>query len=232
MALPKQQLAVFTTSIPSTKKKIKFRGFTVREEKTLLLAQESEDVDVVLASVKAIIESCVTDPIDVESLTMFDIEYLMTHIRSKSVGEVIQLRMPCDKDSAHKRTLIGIDVSKIEVIFPEGHQTLIPLYDNVSVQMRYPTLRDIVQLEKSTGLDAVVLCIDKIITADEIFEAKDETKQELMEFVESLTKSQLQKIEDDFFLKMPVFQHQLTYKCSTCGHEHIKMIQGLSNFFG
>lgn len=232
MALPKQQLAVFTTVIPSTKKKIKFRGFTIREEKTLLLAQESEDADVILNCVKNILESCIADKVNVEDMTMFDIEYLMTHIRSKSVGEVIQLRMPCDVDENHERSLVGVDVSKIEVKFPEGHETLIHLYDDVSVQMKYPSIRDIVALETATGLDAVVMCIDKIITNAEVYEAKDETKEELLDFVESLTKEQLQRIEDKFFMKMPVFEHELTYKCKTCGHEHVKIIRGLSNFFG
>lgn len=231
MALPKQQLAVYSTTIPSNKRKIKFRGFTVREEKTLLLAQESDDADVILSCVKTILESCIQEQIDIESLTMFDIEYLMTHIRSKSVGETIQLRMPCDKDENHERSLVGVDVSKIEVKFPQGHETMIPLYDDVSVQMKYPSLRDIVALEEASGLDAVAMCIDKIITNEEVFEAKDETKDELMDFIESLTKEQLQRIEDKFFLKMPVFEHELAYKCKTCGHQHIKIIRGLSNFF-
>lgn len=231
MSLPKQQLAVFTTSIPSTKQKIKFRGFTVREEKSLLLAQESDDADVILQCVTTIINACVQEPIVVEDLTMFDIEFLLTHIRSKSVGEIIQLRMPCEVDETHDRTLVGVDISKIEVIFPEGHETLIHLYDDVSIQMKYPSVSDIMKLDQATGLDAVVACIDKIITTDEVYRAEDETKEELMDFVESLTKDQLQQIEDRFFRKMPSFQHTINYKCKTCGHDHIKIISGLSNFF-
>lgn len=231
MALPKQQLAVYTAVIPSNKRKIKFRGFTVREEKTLLLAQESEDADVILNCVKTILESCIQEKVDIEGLTMFDIEYLMTHIRSKSVGETIQLRMPCDNDASHERTLVGVDVSKIEVKFPEGHETLIPLYDDVSVQMKYPSLRDIVALEQASGLDAVAMCIDKVITHEEVYETRDETREEMMDFIESLTKEQLQRIEDKFFMKMPVFEHDLVYKCRTCGHQHVKTIRGLSNFF-
>ena len=207
MGLPIQQLPVFTTTIPSTKKKIKFRGFTVREEKALLLAQESEDVDVIIDAVRQIITSCVTDKIDFDKLTIFDIEFLMTQIRAKSVGEVVTITMPCDADKTHDRISVSFDVSKIAVTIPEGHATTIPLYDDVGVVMKYPSVTELAKVEGATGLDQIAMCIDKIYTADEVFTSEDQTREE------------------------PRFEHEISYKCPKCGHEHRKVIRGLPNFF-
>lgn len=232
MSLPKQQLPTYTTTIPSTGKKIKFRGFTVREEKILLLAKEEEDPDAIINAIKQILTGCILDPVDVDGMTMFDIEYLITHIRAKSVGEVIELSMPCDVDPSHSKTLVGVNIGQAKVQFPEGHATTIHLYDDVHIKMKYPTLKEISSLEKASGIDAIILCIDSIYTNEEVFDAREQTKEELAEFIESLTNKQLQQIQDKFVDKMPTFEHEFTYKCKTCGHEHVKIIKGMSNFFG
>jgi hypothetical protein len=232
MALPKPQLPTYTTTIPSTKRKIKFRGFTVREEKILLIAQESEDVEEIMAAARNIITACVLDPIDYDSLATFDVEYLMTHIRAKSVGEVVHLTMPCDADPSHKRTPIVIDISKIEVKYPEGHETTIALYDDVGVKMKYPTINSLYAVDGAAGTDIIASCIDSIFTGDEVFAAGDQTPEEIQDFLESLTKQQLQLIEHKFFKLMPRYEYEFRYKCVECGRDHYKVIKGLSNFFG
>ena len=231
MALPKQQLPIFSTVIPSTKQKIKFRGFTVKEEKSLLLAQESEDPDTIVNAVNEILSACIQDKIDVLNLATFDIEYLMTHIRAKSVGETVKLRMPCDVNPDHKRTNIEIDISKIEVRIPEGHSKVIKLYDDVGVTMKYPTIHTILEVEKATGLEVIAMCMENIFTSEEVFPAEEQTKEELMYFLEGLTKAQVEKIENEFFEKMPSFEFEFEYKCQDCGAEHKKIIKGLANFF-
>ena len=231
MALPKQQLPIFSTTIPSTQQKIKFRGFTVKEEKSLLLAQESEDPDVIINAVNEILSACIQDKIDVLKLATFDVEYLMTHIRAKSVGETVKLRMPCDVDENHKRTLIEIDISQIKVKIPENHHKVIKLYDDVGVTMKYPTMQTIVDVENATGVDVIVMCLENIFTDEEVFPASEQTREEIMDFLDGLTKSQIEKIEKEFFETMPSFEFEFEYKCQECGTEHKKIIRGLNNFF-
>lgn len=231
MALPKQQLAIFQTTIPSTGQKIKFRGFTVKEEKALLLAQETDDPQVTISAIEEVLSACIQDEVDLKELAHFDIEFLITLIRAKSVGEIIELSLACDVDPNHKRIPALIDISKITVNIPKEHKKVINLYDDVGVTMRYPTAHEIAKFKEITGHDAVVMCIENIFTDDEVFDAKDQTPEELSEFVDGLTKKQLKKIEDEFFRTMPTYEYDLEYKCMDCGHVHRKVIKGLSSFF-
>lgn len=231
MALPKQQLPIFSTVIPSTQKKIKFRGFTVKEEKALLLAQESEDAEVIINAVNEILSACIQDKVDILKLATFDVEYLMTHIRAKSVGETVKLRMPCDENADHKRTNIELDISKINVKIPENHHKVIKLYDDVGVTMKYPTMQTIVDVESATGLEVILMCLDNIFTGEEVFPASEQTREELVDFLDGLTKSQVEKIEKEFFETMPSFEYEFEYKCQECGAEHKKIVRGLASFF-
>lgn len=231
MTLPKQVLPIFTLKIPSTGKTVKFRQFTVREEKTMIQAQESEDIEVITNAVKEIILACVPDIKDINELALFDVEYIITKIRAKSVGEHVDLNMICDVDENHKRTPVVIDVEKIEVTFPENHSKKIDLYDDVGIVMKYPTLKHLKNMETFSGMDAIVSCVDYIYTADEMFHSEDHGKEELIEFLNSLTVSQIEKIETKFFDTMPAYKYDMKYMCVECGHVHEKTIKGLANFF-
>jgi hypothetical protein len=82
MALPKIDQPLFDIIIPSTKKKVRYRPFTVKEEKILLIAQESKDQNQILLAIKQIITNCVEN-VDVDKLAIFDLEYLILNIRAK-----------------------------------------------------------------------------------------------------------------------------------------------------
>lgn len=231
MGLPKQEHAIYNLRIPSTGKTVKFRGFTVKEEKILALAQQTKDDETIINAIKNVITACIEGKLDVNSLALFDIEYIITQIRAKSVGEVIQLLMPCKTDPTHEKTPVAIDISKIEVKFPPGHNKKIPLFGNVGVVMRYPTIGELTKFEEADGLSAVLMCIDYIYTDTEMMYAKDQTHEELIEFLEGLSKNQFNKIENDFFKTMPTYNYEFEYTCAACGTVHKKVIKGLSNFF-
>lgn len=230
MSLPKQSLPIFNLTVPSTGKKVTYRQFTIREEKVMAQAKESDDLSVIKNAVIEVIKLCVPG-IAVDELSLFDVEYIVTKIRSKSVGERIDLNMLCDIDAAHRPIPARIDLEKAEVKFPEGHKKKIELFDGTGVVMRYPTISDLDAIEDMDLIDAVIMCIDYIYTADEIFYAKEQTKEELRDYIESLTEEQFEKIDDIFFRRMPVFEYELKYTCSDCGHEHKKLIKGLASFF-
>lgn len=229
--LPKQQLPIFTLVVPSTGKKVKFRQFTVREEKMLIQAQSSDDLGVISNAVKEIITACVDGIKDVEQLALFDVEYIMTKLRAKSVGEAIDLNMPCEIDENHRRIPIRIDLEKVEVTIPKGHNKKVPLYNDVGVVMKYPTLSMLEEFETVDGVESIIMCIDYIYTQEEVFQSAEQTKEELTEFIQGLTKAQFDLIEETFFKTMPKFEYEFVYKCGECGHDHKKVIKGLSNFF-
>lgn len=239
MALPIQNATVYTTTVPSTKQEIKFRAFLVREEKALLIAQQSEDPVVMMDTLKQIIKSCVRTELDVETLALFDIEYIFAQLRSKSVGEIVEIVVACDvcpDEDTKARVKLTFDLSKLQVNFPTEHTKKIGLFDDVGVVMRYPSLSMIKDLEGMDQADAdsvfrvITSSIDLIYDGDELHYAKDQTREELQEFLENLTQEQFKKIQQ-FFETMPKLSKEVQYDCPVCKHHHEKVIEGLNSFF-
>ena len=147
MALPKNNLPVYTLTIPSTKKQLKYRPFVVKDEKALLIAQQSKDEQVMLDTLKQVIQSCSITDVDIESLATFDVEYIFTQLRAVSVGEIVSLIFRCDTcEDPNAKAQVDINLQKLKVFVPENHSTKIPLFDDVGIKMKYPTLSTIAKL--------------------------------------------------------------------------------------
>ena len=239
MALPIQNATLYTATIPSTKQEIKFRAFLVKEEKALLIAQQSEDQTVMMDTLKQIIKSCVKTELDMDTLALFDIEYIFCQLRSKSVGEVVEIVVACDvcpDEDTKARVKLSFDLSKLQVNFPAEHTKKIPLFADVGVVMKYPSLSMIKDLEGMDQADAesvfkvVTSSIDMIYDGDELHHGKDQTQEELQEFLENLNQEQFKKIQQ-FFETMPKLSKEVQYDCPVCKHHHDKVIEGLNSFF-
>jgi hypothetical protein len=240
MTLPVMSTPTYSLVIPSTKESVKYRPFLVKEEKALLIAQQSEDAVVMVDTLKSVIKSCVLSKIDPNSLSTFDLEYLFTQIRAKSVGEIIELLFPCDNDHGEQndkaKVKISIDLTKIEVDFPEGHQSKIELFGNVGVMMKYPTIEIMTKLEKTDHddldniFDIVASCIDYIYEDDVIHYAKEQKKQDLLEFLYNLNSEQFVKVQN-FFATLPRIKKEVEYDCPICNLHHKKTLEGMQSFF-
>lgn len=239
MALPKQQAPVYTLEIPSNKDSLKYRPFLVKEQKALLLAQQSEDPVVMVDTLKQVIKSCAQAPIDLDRLAVFDLEYIFSQIRAKSVGEIVDLFFYCDTcDDEKAKVKISIDITKLQVESFPGHESKILLFGDVGVAMKYPNINVVKKIEKigdtSTEVDLVfdiiTECIDYIYDTSEVYYAKEQTKEELSDFINNLTSDQFEKIEN-FFETMPKLQQKVSYRCPVCSKQHDKTLEGLNNFF-
>ena len=236
MSLPIATTPLYKLTVPSTKKSLSFRPFLVKEEKALMIAQQSDDPDVMITTLKSVIKACVPD-IKVEDLAIFDIEYIFTQLRAKSVGETVDLILKCDTCVDEKASVsYNIDLTKLEVQIPEDHNKTIPLYNDVGLVMRYPSLDVLRRIENIDGkdvdsvFDIIYSCIEHIYTSQEMFAAKDQKFDDVKEFVDNLTREQFVKIQK-FFESMPKLEHRVKYKCPLCSKEHDKMIRGLDSFF-
>lgn len=237
MALPMNVAPSYQLVIPSTNQQVNYRPFLVKEEKILLIAQQSEDPKVMVESLKDVIKGCVKDDIDINHLALFDLEYIFTQIRGKSVGEIVELIFPCDTCTDEKaKSKVTIDLSKVQVTKSEDHSKTISLFGDVGVMMKYPNMDTLQKLE---GLDVtdynqifniVVECMDAIYNNDELYYTKDQTKEEILEFLGNLTSEQFGKIQN-FFLTMPKLKQDVEYKCPVCNKEHKKTLEGLQSFF-
>jgi rubrerythrin len=240
MALPVMSTPTYNLVIPSTKKSVKYRPFLVKEEKSILIAQQSEDIVVMVDTLKDVIRSCILDKVDPDSLSTFDLEYIFTQIRAKSVGEIIELFFPCDVDHGEQndkaRVKISIDLTKIEVETPEGHTNKIDLFGEVGIMMKYPTIEIMTKLEKTNSddldniFDIVADCIELIYEGDKIHYAKEQKKTELLDFLYNLNSEQFVKVQN-FFATLPRIKKDVEYNCPICGLHHKKTLEGMQSFF-
>jgi len=202
----------------------------------LLVAQQSEDVDIMANTLKQIIKTCVQETLDIDRLALFDIEYLFTQIRAKSVGETVELIFNCQHCEQEKNNIkINIDLTQIPIIRDPLHTNKIVLFGEVGVMMKYPTLETMKLAEGkltdiNTIMQVVISCIDMIFNGDEVFYAKDQTKEELEDFVMNLTKEQFDKLEN-FFVSVPKFKKEIEFDCPACGAHNTNVLEGLQSFF-
>jgi hypothetical protein len=234
MPLPKITAPTYELTLPSTGKTVKYRPFLVKEEKILMLASESEDPKEVANAMKSVIKNCVITRLKVEDLCSFDIEYLFLNIRGKSVGEELTINMICPDDNETEGTVL-VNVDDIKVVFPEGHTNEIELGDNLTVMMKYPNmdmfLRQNFTEEQADPYEIVSSCIDKIITDEDVYEASDCSKKELLEFIESMTSDQFMEV-NKFFTTMPKLQHPVVLHNKKTGVDNELTLEGLGDFFG
>jgi len=237
MALPKIDVPIYELTVPSTDEKIKYRPFLVKEEKLLLIAMESGENSDILRAVKDIVDSCTFNKMKIGNMPMFDVEYIFLQIRSKAVGEVSTLRVLC-LDDMKTYAKVEVDLNEIEVRVTDAHTNKIELSDEMGVIMKYPTVDSFVEnkiddISPANMLDVIVTCIDKIYDkkGEEVFDAKDSTKQELVDFVEQMNTTQFADVQK-FFDTMPSLTHEITVKNPKTKKESKVTLSGLNDFFG
>lgn len=241
MALPILNTPKFELNLPSTKKKYKYRPFLAKEEKVLLIAQEGGDEKEIINAIKDIINACVEN-INVEELPIFDLEYIFLKLREKSIGDVIKFYVSHHEGLNPKGELcdnkeeIEINLSEVKVIFDKNHSDKIQLDDTFGVCMKYPSLKFAQEFEASNMSDTETIfsmlkkSIDYIYDKETVYPTSEATEKELNDFVDSMTHSQMEKL-NVFFDTMPKLKHEITWKCKKCGLTEKIVLEGLSNFF-
>jgi len=240
MALPKLNVPVYETILPSTERVIKYRPFLVKEEKLLLTALEGGTGNEMPAAIKQIINNCVQTELDVDNLSTFDIEYLFLRLRAKSVGEEVTIGLkphPCGQNDGklcEKTTEVKINLEEVKVTKNEKHTNKIMLDDKIGVIMDYPNSSSLEKIEGdnfTVGMNLIKSSIKMIFTAEQTHERDSFNDEDLNEFLDSLNSDQFQSIRQ-FFDTMPKLSHTVKYTCSTCGEKKETILEGLSSFFG
>ena len=235
MALPTMDLPTYDLVIPSNKKKIKFRPFLVKEEKVLLMALETDQEKNIKDAVFELLKACISTRIKIENLASFDLEYIFLNIRAVSVGEIVQMNITC-QDDEKTQVKYNLNLTDVNVIFPEGHDNKIMLTDKLGVIMKYPSFDGFVQgqFTNNTEFDVIKVIaesIDQIFEGEDVYDESTTTKKEFIQFVESLTNSQLEKIQE-FFETAPRLEHSFKVTNPNTGVESDYTLRGLQSFFG
>ena len=239
--LPTVDVPTYELRIPSSGKEIKIRPFLVKEEKLLLMAAESNDVNEIIRTTKQIITNCVIDgDVDVDKLPFFDIDYLFIALRAKSISESVEIGFTCNHVMPETGTKCGhhfdaeIDISNAEIIKPDTPMVF-ELGGKVSVKMKYPSYSIMKVIDEKGNplerkINIIVNCIDQIVKGEKVYSTKDYTKEDLREFVENLTEENYKKLES-FTSNFPSFAVKLDKTCGKCGHNHNIEYTDFESFF-
>lgn len=236
MALPRlNESPQYELVIPSSGETVKYRPFLVKEQKVLLIAYESKDQKQIIGAILNCISGCLDGQIDVSKLSTFDSDYIFTMIRSKSVGERVTVSAKC-KDCDH-RSDAEIDLEKIE-LQGEMKPSVIQLTDDIHLKMKYPSYNDFISNEKimaeeintTSVFEMLTSCIESVMTEDENIQLRDEPREEVERFINSLTSEQFAVVRK-FVESMPKIVLDFEFTCESCNIVNQHRLEGLQDFF-
>ena len=234
MALPKLNSLTYELELPSSGEKLKYRPFLVKEQKALMIAQESEDNKLMENTFAQIINDCVFEDVDPYKMPMFDIEYLFLRIRGKSVGEKVKLNVLCPDDEK-TRVDVEVDLEKVDVQMTDDHTNIVNLTKDITMVMRYPCLKDMSGFddtgEVSSMFDMIKRCVHEVRDGATIYNRVDISDKELDEFIDSMSSENFEQVAN-FFNTMPKLYHEIEVKNPKTKKKNKIPIEGLQSFFG
>lgn len=234
MPLPTLETPKYSIKIPSTGKTVEYRPFLVKEEKILLIAQESGETSHMISAMKDIISACTFEKVNPNDLTTFDLEYIFLKLRSKSVGENANILVKCE--SCNHKNPLSLNLDEISINMPANIEKTIMLTSNVGVNMRYIKAKDITKLadvsksEADLITDIVIASIESIFDESKIYLTDDTPREELVAFVNSLNHDQLNKLQK-FIESAPKLEKSIEFKCASCKTDNKITLSGIQSFF-
>ena len=237
MPLPQINAPTYELTIPSSKRKIRYRPFLVKEEKILVIAMESNDIGDIARAVKQVLGQCIlTKGTKIDKLSTFDIEYLFLNVRGKSVGETVDIKVTCPDDGV-TTVPVTVDLDAIHVTFDPEHDKDIILDDKLKMRMKYPSLDEFIkenfQVDNvgfEQSIEMIASCVDMIYSEDETWTSADFTQKEMVDFLEGLGSKQFKELEK-FFTTMPKLTHEIKVKNPKTKKENTIKLEGLAAFF-
>lgn len=235
MPLPKIDQPLFELTVPSNKDKIKFRPFTVKEEKILLIAQESKEMQQAILAIKQILTNCIQD-YDIDKLAVFDLEYILMQIRAKAINDLLKFKVT--DPETDESVELELNVNDIEIIRDESHNNKISISDDILIVMGYPTIDFLVELQSNEEnkrdegaalFDLMRICIQSVVEGDNVYKLKDFTEKEVNDFIDSLNSTVLSQVKQ-FFDTIPKMKYEKKYVTKD-GKEKTFVAEGTETFF-
>jgi len=232
MALPKLETKTYTLTLPSTGKDIKYRPFLVKEQKILLMSQESNSDSETIDAMSQLIKDCTFGKVDPETCPLFDAEYIFLKLRSKSVGEKVEVKVTCPDDEKTKVNVL-VNLEEVECAMTDNHNNIVEITDDVKVIFGYPLLSSFKSTNKKNQTEVmfemIQNCVEEIHYGEDIYNKIDITSKELTEFFDSLNTEQFKNISD-FFESMPRLRHVIEVTNPETKVKGEILLQGLQSF--
>lgn len=232
MALPKLDIPTYPIEVPSLNKRVDFRPFLVKEEKVLMIAQETDDQSKLLPVIKDIIKACSFEKLDPNECTATDLEYIFLQLRAKSVGETVSVQIKCEECDEY--ATVKINLEDIKITEAADLSNTIEINDSVGIVLKSLSIKDAEKIDDTDAEKAfnqtIVYSIESIYDADSVYPASESTEKELIEFIDSLSHSHLEKIQE-YIQNIPKLTYTAKFKCEACGHKNEIVLEGIESFF-
>lgn len=230
MALPKLETPTYELTLPSTGAKVKFRPFLVKEHKILLTMTEADNNEVARI-IRELVDVCTFNKLKIKDLPHFDIEYIFMHLRAKSISETVDVVVNCE---CGEKIDTNFSIENLQVVKQEGHTNKVMVNDEIGIELNYPNIDDVVDVFDSKDnqkiIDLILRNVKAIYNQEDYWPAVEQTKEDLEEFIFSLTKEQFDKLEQ-FFVTAPKIVQTIECDCPKCGKHNVSRLEGLQNFF-
>lgn len=230
MALPKLNTPTYELILPSTETKVKFRPFLVKEHKILLTMSEADNNEVARI-IRELVDVCTFKILKVNDLPHFDIEFIFMHLRAKSISETVDVIVNCE---CGEKIDASFNIEDIQVVKTPNHSNKIMITDDIGIELSYPNIEDVVEVfatnDNQKVIDLILKSVKAVYNQEEYWAAADQSKEELEEFIYSLTKEQFDKLEQ-FFVTSPKVVQVIKCDCPKCGKHNTSRLEGLQNFF-
>ena len=232
MALPKLETKTYTLTLPSTGEDIKYRPFLVKEQKTLLMAQDSKNNKELIDAMSQLINDCTFGKVDPKTCSMFDAEYIFLKLRAKSIGEKTEIQVTCPDDKKTKVS-VSLNLEEIECTMTDDHTNKVQITDNVKIIFGYPLMTSLQLAEGKNQTEAMFNlikdCVQEIHYGEDIYNKVDTSEKELTDFFDSLSSEQFKKVSD-FFETMPKLRHSIEVTNPETKVKSEVVIEGLQSF--
>jgi hypothetical protein len=231
MKLPKIDSPIFQIKLISIDKPIKFRPFTVKEEKILLMAEEGKDNLEILTAIKQVINNCCVSDLDIDNLPLFDIEYFFLQLRAKSVNNVSVLKYKDNSDNIIREFEVSLD--DIKPTIDPKHSNTVKITDNITVTFKYPSLEmalKLGKLENTTNIEYLAECLDKVFEEEEVYDASNFSLEQKIEFISSFNSKIFEKVVSTFINTMPKLSHKIEY-VNAKQEKRVIVLEGFRSFF-
>jgi len=233
MALPKLEIPVYTLNLPSTDEEVKYRPFLVKEQKRMMMAQESKNSTEIVDAVNQLISDCTFNKVDTKKIAMFDAEYIFLKIRTKSVGSKVDIKVTCPDDK-ETQVPVSIDLDDINVGMMEEHTNEINITDEIKIVFKYPQLDSFTKYSTLSDTSKMVFeltaeCIEEVHFNEEVTHKVDMSKKDLDEFIDSLSTGQFTLLIK-FFETMPRLRHKIEVTNPKTKVTSEVMLEGIQSF--
>lgn len=240
MALPKLSTPTFELTLPLSQQKVTFRPFLVKEQKILMMANEASDKESIVRAIHDVLKNCtLSKKINVDTLPLLDIEYYFLNLRARSVGEIVELHYRCHNEvdgvACGNKMDVSVNLLDIKMENMENYNDVVMIDEKVGIKFKHPDLSLIEDLKEGEeqldlAIDIILNSIEYVFEDDSLYHANETPKDELLEFLDSLTQQQFEKVEKHFE-NLPVLRKKVDIKCSKCGFDHSIDVEGIESFF-